>query len=57
MVLEEEVVARFDVLSRNIPEMFKEIKKRLIKEGRYPGQNENYLTDHITKTLKPKPKS
>jgi hypothetical protein len=36
---------------------FVDVSRIRVKEGRCPGQNEKDLADHITKTLKPKPKS
>jgi hypothetical protein len=47
VVLEEEVVARFDVLSRNIPEMFKGIQKRAYQRGPMPQPRlERFIRPH-----------
>jgi hypothetical protein len=47
-------VVIFDVLSRNMPEIFKEIPKNLLNRAYVPAKNDS--TGHITKTLKSKPK-
>jgi hypothetical protein len=50
--LKEDVLATFEELYLNLPEMFMEVqKKRLIKEGRCPGEDGNDLTDHIAASV------